>query len=512
MTKTRKNAPLKVLLIDDEADTLLPWLAQNLEPLGFSFLKETDADKGLGAIEQHQPNAVLLDLHFPEDASRTDGRTTGGELLPKIRRQFRDLPILVFTTRLDDAAYPLETFDEVPHGRFSKSKLSEADGPQALSEALHDTIDTAKFASSPDKNKLLGFLVGQTEEMGIVAGQIRTAARNRLNVLICGDTGSGKQLAAEAIHRLSGRTGRFEQINCSGVDENTLEDKLFGHKRGAYTGAQTDAPGIFEIANDGTVFLDEIQHMPIALQHKLKLVIERGTIRRMGASDDKKVDIKVVAATNHYLDDLVAEGHLQEDLAYRLAVSVIFLPTLRQRMLDLPEFFALFVDYANQELHKHILPTLRPETRKKLEAHTWPGNIRELKNTILRAAAKTTANVLLPEDIDIAPIGRRSQDLTPNAASREPEPPNTPSPVEQLTDQLEALPQETGERYQFLLKQGIELRSAILTEFICRLRHRTGRTVRHKALAWELDPNTKHDAIRQTVCKCVKLLKLECNR
>jgi len=511
MTKAQNNAPLKVLLIDDEADTLLPSLAQNLEPLGYIFSKETDANNWSGAIEKHKPDAVLLDLHFPEDAGRTDGCTTGGELLPKIRRRFEEIPVVVFTTRLDDSAYPLETFDEVPHGRFAKSKLRERGWPQVLSAALHDAIDTAKFASSPDKSEL-GFIVGQTNEMGIVAGQIRTAARNRLNVLIYGDTGSGKQLVAEAIHRLSGRTGRFEHLNCSGVDESTLEDKLFGHERGAYTGAQAAAPGLFELADGGTLFLDEIQHMPMVLQHKLILVIEKDKIRRMGASNDKEVDVRLIAATNHNLDDLVADGRLREDLAYRLTVIVISLPQLQQRMADLPELFSLFVAKANRDLNKHILTTLRPETRGKLEAHSWPGNIRELEMTILRAAATTTSNVLLPEDIVIAPITRKASAQALLTTSQEPALSTAPSAVEQLTDQLEALSRETGERYRFLLAQGNELRSAILTEFICRMRRRTNKKVRHKELARELDPNSNDDAIRQFVCQCVRLTELECNQ
>jgi len=512
MTTTAKDEPRQVLLIDDEADTLLPSLAQNLEPLGFAMFKESDASKWARTIEVIQPDVVLLDLHFPQDAGRTDGRTTGGELLPRIRRRFEDIPVVVFTTRLDDVAYPLETFDEVPHGRFAKSILREDGWPQVLSLALHDAIDIATFALCSE-NKELGFLVGQTSEMGIVAGQIRTAARNRLNVLIYGDTGSGKQLVAEAIHRLSGRTGRFEQLNCSGIDENTLEDKLFGHERGAFTGAQAAGPGLFELADGGTLFLDEIQHMPMVLQNKLMLVIEQGKVRRMGASKDKEVNIRLIAATNHDLDDLVKEGQLREDLAYRLTVIVIALPPLKQRMADLPDFYSLFVEKANLALSKHILPILRPETRERLEIHSWPGNIRELETTILRAAARTTSSVLLPEDIVIAPIGRSISESGIFSATREPvRQQSAPSRVEQLTDQLEALPKENGERYRFLLQHGHDYRSSILKEFVCRLRHRTGKTVRHKALAAELDPQANNDAIRQLVCQCVKLSELECNR
>lgn len=521
----RETEPIKVLLIDDEADTLLPRLRQHLRGEGFAIEKETEASRTEQAIGRHAPNLVLLDLHFPGDDRPCDGRTTGGKLLTGIRRQHPALPVLVFTTRLDDHDHPLETFEERPHGRFAKSVLdNNSNWPAILSQAVRDAMATARFEHEAHDDNF-GFLIGQTQAMREVAARIRTAARNRLPVLIYGETGTGKQRAAEAIHRLSSRAGRFEQLNCSGIDESTLEAKLFGHERGAYTGAATAREGLFELADGGTLFLDEIQRMPMALQNKLMLVIEQGKIRRMGATADRKVDVRLVAATNDNLSDLVDEDLLRKDLAHRLCGGLdIALPALRDRLADLPVLFEHFVDKANGELGRHVLTVLRNETRKVLEAHAWPGNIRELEATVCRAVATTTSNVLLPEDIQFVPLAPRSKPAAPPSAEPQPEETSDPYGVKtasddaliaSLCDRLEALPLE--QRYAFVLEQGTAFRAGVLIEFICRLRQRKGRKIRGKELATALDPcdggERDFAKIRQLLSSCgISLSRLECNQ
>lgn len=511
------NDPVRVLLIDDEADSLLPTLAQDLEPLGFSFEKESSAKRAMQSVERLQPDVILLDLHFPGD-ERLALRTTGGNLLPKIRRQFRSIAVVVFSTRLDDADIPLETFDDQPHGWFAKPAFGrDQTWPNELSASLRNAIDSAKMEGMPSQDEL-GFVVGKSNAMKRVAASVRSAARNSLNVLIYGETGSGKQLIAEAIHRLSGRKGRFEQVNCSGVHEETLDALLYGHERGAFTGAQKASEGLFELASGGTLFLDEIQRMPMALQNKLMLIIENGRLRRMGATVDKQVDVRLVSATNHTLADLVNDGALREDLAYRFITIQIVLPPLRERMGDLPELFEMAVTKANSSMGRSVKTAMRPETLKKFESHSWPGNIREFESTILRAVAESKSNVLLPDDIAFAEVRRKVLPRSIVPAHDDESPPQQGGVMvgtEILADRIDALP--VIDRYGFLCGQTDgDLRSAVLTEVVRRLRNRHGKKVAHKDLAAYLDPLENGlkdlDRIRQFVNGSIKLTQLEFNQ
>jgi len=513
---------IKVLLIDDEADSLYPTLAQNLSPLGFELTKESDPTRALAAIQISAPQVILLDLHFPGDERRGDGRTAGGELLATIAQKFESTPVIVFTTRLDDVDIPLERFDRQPQGYFAKPNFTRDFGwAERLGQAIRDAIDTARFAHAPEAGDL-GFLIGHTKEMQEVAARVRTAARNALTVLIYGETGSGKRLVAEAIHRLSERKGKFEHYNCSGAHIETLDSTLFGHERGAFTGANETKPGLFDLADKGTLFLDELQDIPIPVQNKLMTVVESGTFRPMGAKNDKKVDVRLIVATNHNLSDLVADHVLREDLAYRLGVSLIFLPPLRQRISDLPELFKIFVAQANKATRRDILPILRPETEHKLKKHHWSGNIRELEASILRAVAATRSNVLLPEDIEFLslarprPVGEEvipSLSIVPEASTSMSV--ASSSLTATLTDHLESL--DMRARYDFLKNQGSDLQKGVLKELTRRLRVRTGKRVGHKTLAAALDPldNPERDLnrIRQFLHACgLQLTRLDFNQ
>ena len=506
---------IRLLLIDDEADTLAPVLTQGLEPLGFSLTRENDPTKAPQAVEACAPDAILLDLHFPGDDESGEDGTTGGRLMTLIRQRFGSVPVLVFTTRLDDVDIPLETFEERPHGYFSKPEFDrQGEWACQLARAVRDAMATARHAGAAEVGDL-DFVVGQTPEMHEAAAAIRTAAGNRLTVLIYGETGTGKRRAAEAIHRLSGRTGRFAHYNCSGVDFKTAEATLFGAPSGG---------GLLELANGGTLFLDEIQDLPNNLQDRVLTAVECGRPRRTGVASDHPVEARLVVATNHNLSDLVHDGVLREGLAYRLAGGLpVSLSPLRQRMADLPALFARFVDRANTEAKRQVSEVLRPETQKFLEAHAWPGNIRELESTLTRAVATTNSNVLLPEHIVFVPITR------PDAASSQP----GTQPVAQLrparaaasgdihqavaavTDSLMSLP--VNERYGFLKSQGDSLRKDVLVEFVRRLRAKYGKRIQHKVLAAELDPLEDPDRdlnrIRQFLHGSgVRLTKLAFNR
>ena len=492
---TESGDVTRLLLVDDEAATLRPVLAQGLEPLGFSVIAEAEPGEALPAIERHRPDALLLDLHFPGDG-RTGGTTTGGRLLTDIRRQTRLVPVLVFTTRLDDVDIPLETFGERPHGFFAKPDFRRGGWATQLARAIRDAIAAARHASTPDTGDL-GFPVGQTKEMREAAAAVRTAAANRLTILIYGEEGTGRKQAAEAIHRLSDRTGRFEHYSCWRVSDETADVALFGRESGEHSGAGA-TPGLVELTEGGTLFLNEIQDLPLFLQHKLLTAVESGKVRLAGNASDRAADVRLIVATNHCLADLVAEGVLRADFAYLLAEGLpVSLPPLRERMADLPTLFAGIVERANERTEKRVCTLLRPETRAKLVAHDWPGNIRELESTLSRAVADTNSNVLLPDDIsfvsmaDPGPANSGSghgpaTPLRPARAGAHSGTARKDASVAAVTDYLESLP--VAARYQYLKSQGDSLRREVLVEFIRRLRNAEGRRIPHKVLAQQLDP------------------------
>jgi DNA-binding NtrC family response regulator len=502
---------INVLLVDDEADSLFPVLVQHLNSLGFELIKESDAARALTTIEASIPDVVLLDLHFPGDERRSDGRTAGGAILTDIRQKFESVPVVVFTTRLDDIDTPLETFDEQPHGYFAKPNFADDAGwPERLAQAMRDAIYTARSAQVPHEDDL-GFYVGETKEMREVAARIRTAARNSLAVLIYGEAGSGKRLAAEAIHNLSNRTGRFEHYNCAGARTEMLDSTLFGHVRGISPGARETNPGLIELADNGTLFLDELHDIPAPVQDRLLTLIENKTLKPMEGKSAKKVDVRLIVATNHNLSDLVADGVLREDLAYHLGALLVFLPPLRDRTIDLPELVKIFVAKANSAANRNVLPIVRPETQRKLEEHRWSGNVRELEATILRAVAQTSSNILLPADIEFVSIARTREIEHASGSSVL----STAALALTLADHLESL--KKGERYAFLKGLTRDLQKALVIEFVCRLRGRTGKRVTHKALAFELDflDNTERDLnkIRQFLHACgVRLTQLDYNQ
>ena len=524
--KSRQATPgaqrVKVLLVDDEADSLFPTMAQNLNPLGFDLAKEADAANALVTIKAEVPHLVLLDLHFPGDESRSDGRTLGGQLLGEIRRKFESLPVIVFTTRLDDVDIPLEPFERQPHGYFAKPNFTtDASWAKRLGNAIRDAIDTADFLRAPDETEI-GFFVGRSKEMQDVAARVRTAARNKLPILIYGESGSGRRLIAQAIHKLSRRSGRSEHYNCLGDDSDAVEEVLFGLELQEPDAISKPRPSLFELADKGSLFLEDFEAIPINLQHKLVDAIESESFRPIGGSTQRKVDVRLIASTRHNLSDLVADGILATELALQLGVSVIVLPSLKDRIQDLPELYHRFVDKANEMTRRSVLPILRPETRCKLEEHDWPGNIRELETVILRAVARTASNVLLPDDLELVPVARASIAATGRASPSSSMSSGAPTAgvaaarvVETLTDHLESL--EVGARYDFIKDQARELQRGVLGELVCRLRARTGRRVTHKVLAFALHPLKDHERdsnkIRQFLHACdVRLTQLECNQ
>ncbi len=241
-------------------------------------------------------------------------------------------------------------------------------------------------------------LIGTCEAMEHLVSAIETIAGRRSTVLITGETGTGKEIVARAIHEASGRRGKLITLNCTALPETLLEAELFGHTRGAFTGAQASRVGRFEAAHQGTIFLDEIGDMPLDLQAKLLRVLQEKEVQRLGSSESIAVDVRVIAATNADLFSLVEDGRFREDLFYRLNVVPLHLPPLREREGDI---LPLALHFVQKVCRQEGLPLkhLSAEAMIRLEMHSWPGNVRELENTIERAVAFSGERVdLVPMD------------------------------------------------------------------------------------------------------------------
>jgi Nif-specific regulatory protein len=240
-------------------------------------------------------------------------------------------------------------------------------------------------------------IVGTAPVMQDVYHLVRLAAPRSANVLLIGETGTGKELIAKAIHRLSRRSdGPFIRVNCGALHENLLESELFGHIKGAFTGAVENKTGRFEAAHGGTIFLDEINSTSPQLQVKLLRVLQEREFERVGESRTIRVDVRVIAATNASLEDLVAGGQFREDLYYRLNVIPVLLPPLRERRDDIPVLAQFFLRrYAEQ--NKCVVPELTPEVMEGLKAHDWPGNVRELENALERLIVLAEGGAVTPD-------------------------------------------------------------------------------------------------------------------
>jgi len=244
-------------------------------------------------------------------------------------------------------------------------------------------------------------LVGQSQAMQQVFKMIGRVSHSDAQVMITGESGSGKELVARAIHHYSNRSAQtFIAINCAAIPENLLESELFGHEKGAFTGASSQRIGRFEQSNGGTLFLDEIGDMPLAVQSKILRVLQEGEFSRVGGNATIKTDVRIIAATNKTLEHEVAKKHFREDLFYRLNVVRIHLPPLRQRKEDIRLLAEYFLKKIATQKH---LPQLKlsEEGVKLMEEYSWPGNVRELENTIQRTCVLATSDVLLPKDIPL---------------------------------------------------------------------------------------------------------------
>jgi two-component system response regulator AtoC len=379
---------MRLLIVDDDAG-LRQSLALLLQDAGYDVAGEGDPEEALRRAAAESFDLILCDVRMP----RMDGvaflrryRGDGGQALLIMMSAYGGEDSALAAMREGAYDYLHKPFrpDEVT---MTLRKAEERERLRREVEQLRTSLGAAAA----------GDLVAESRIMRDVLELASRVARHSTTVLITGESGTGKEVLARTIHRLSPRSERgFTAINCAAIPAQLLESELFGHVRGAFTGATADRAGLFELAHDGTLLLDEIGDLPLDLQAKLLRVLEEGEIRRIGGRDSRKVDVRVLAATAKPLEQAVERGEFRADLFYRLNVVRLHLPPLRERPEDVPGLLAHFARQAATRLGHAV--SITPSALDALTHHSWPGNVRELRNAVERAAVLGTGGPLEPRD------------------------------------------------------------------------------------------------------------------
>ncbi len=378
------SAGAHILVVDDDED-ILRLLGMRLQARGFRVSSATSAEAALTQIALDPPRVVVSDVRLP-------GRD-GLALFEEIRTTRPSLPVILLTAHgtIPDAV------DATSRGVFGY--LTKPFDSQLLLEKIDQALQLGASASrmpSPESGgeAWMEGIVFRSSRMAELMGEVRMVAASEASVLIRGESGTGKEVIARAIHRASPRSrGPFVAINCGAIPEQLLESELFGHVKGAFTGAAATREGLFQAASGGTLFLDEIGDMPTALQVKLLRVLQERTVRPVGAIRAQPVDVRVLSATHRDLDAAMAEGLFREDLYYRLDVVSLRLPRLDERREDIPLLAAHFVQQVAGKYGKRI-SGFAPEALEALATAAWPGNVRQLYNVVEQSVALTSTPLI----------------------------------------------------------------------------------------------------------------------
>jgi len=372
------SQPLRVLIVDDEPSQRTG-LAAMLSAWGMKPETASDGIEALQRLNSFPADVIITDLNMPG--------LDGFGLLQRLRESGEMPPTLVLT-----AYGSIETAVQTVHELGAFWFVEKPIQPAALEVLLRRAGSHAGLRA--EKSNLerqlrykgsLGELVGTSSKMQEIFALLQQAGPSKACVLITGESGTGKELVARTIHELSARRqGPFVAINCAALPETLIESELFGHEKGSFTGASERRAGCFEVAQNGTLLLDEIGEMPMQTQAKLLRILEDSKVRRLGGKSEFEVDVRVVAATNKVPEEAVRGGHLREDLYYRLNVFQIHLPPLRERKEDLRLIAEALISDLNRK-HLCRIADLAPVVMQALEHHQWPGNVRELRNVLERA-------------------------------------------------------------------------------------------------------------------------------
>jgi two-component system nitrogen regulation response regulator NtrX len=384
-----------VLIVDDE-EGIRESLSGIFEDEGYNVLTSSSGEEALRILKEQNPELILLDVWLPG--------IDGVQTLKDIKNMKPDLPVIVISghgnIELAVKATKMGAYD------FLEKPLSLERVLLAAKRALERrTLEIENTTLKQDLIKKWK-LIGNSQKMNQLIEQIDLAAQSNSRVLILGESGSGKELVAHILHVKSNRVDKsFVEMNCAAIPQELIESELFGHEKGSFTGAFERKKGKFELADQGTLFLDEVGDMSLATQSKVLRVIETQEFQRVGGNKNIKVDVRIITATNKDLGEEVRKGNFREDLFYRLNVIPILVPPLRHRKDDIPALIEYFLKYFAAEYGQKP-KKITSEALKLLEAYDWPGNIRELRNVIERVVIMTPSDTVTPKNIVIGESAR----------------------------------------------------------------------------------------------------------
>ena len=385
---------MKTILTADDEQAIRRTLELHLTEEGFAVLTAADGQEAVDKAVEQEVDLMLLDLRLPE--------LDGFEVLKIVKERRPSLPVIMITA-YDDMATAIKAIrlGAIDH----LGKPVDLDQLDSVIEKIIEMSDLSRsgvsFCDSSDMTFEPNIMVGRSQAMKQVYKTIGAVADSRATVLIHGESGTGKELVARALHFNSQFKNRpYIAVACSALAPTILESELFGHERGAFTGAYRTKPGKFELAQGGTLFLDEISEVSPDIQVKLLRFLQEREFERVGGNETIKADVRIVAASNKDLSALVANGNFREDLYYRLKVVTIDLPPLRERKDDILLLVKYFLEKMYQEMDKKV-EIVPQETIDRILDYSWPGNIRELENALRRAVLLSPGNVLLPETLQL---------------------------------------------------------------------------------------------------------------
>jgi DNA-binding NtrC family response regulator len=388
--------------VDDEPD-----MAENVglivERAGYETTVETESTRVVNLLETKQPDLVVTDLMMPE--------MNGVELLEEIKVSHPQLPVIVVTAfaSVDSAVEAMKkgASDYLSKPFSPEELLMRVEKALAWTELKEENRALRERFEEEDRYKEI---IGESSALQEILRMVDKVAATEARVLLVGESGTGKELIARNIHRRSSRRNRpFFAINCGALPENLLESELFGHERGAFTGAVGSKKGIFEVADGGTFFLDEVSETSGSFQTKLLRVLQDGEFLRVGGTRPLKTDVRLISATNQDLHRCISDGRLREDLFYRLSVIQIQLPPLRERSEDIPLLVSHFLSIYSRQIKKR-LKGVCSDAMDALGRHSWPGNIRELENVIERAVIMADGDEIRLEDLPSDLLGSRAEE------------------------------------------------------------------------------------------------------
>lgn len=380
---------MNTILVVDDQKTVCYSLQRFLQSEGYNVRTATSGEEALSVINDVKPDLMIMDVRMPE--------IDGIEVLRKIKESYPQIQVIMMTafstTEKAIQAIKLGAYDYLTKP-FDNDELLVRVRDAIKTKELMDEVVTFDASDDYARGERI---IGKSPAMLDIYKQIGRAAPTDATILIKGENGTGKELVARAIYHYSNRSSKpFLAINCAAIPEQLLESELFGYEKGAFTGADFKRIGKFEQCSGGTIFLDEIGDMPVGLQAKLLRVLQDGRIQRLGGTETIETDVRIIAATNKDIEDMVKKGTFRKDLYYRINVVPINVPPLRERKEDIKELVHYFIQKYNKKLGKTI-KGITADALKKLEGYTWPGNVRELENVIQKAMVFCNSDYLSAE-------------------------------------------------------------------------------------------------------------------